>query len=45
LIEATTEDIKGADPEKLIWQTPDGLSIHPYYLREDLGIVAVLFLC
>jgi methylmalonyl-CoA mutase len=30
------EDLKGADPDKLTWQTPDGISVRPYYRREDI---------
>jgi len=35
--EKIREDLKGADPEKLTWQTPDGISVRPYYRREDIG--------
>jgi methylmalonyl-CoA mutase len=34
--EKIREDLKGADPEKLVWQTPDGIAIQPYYRREDI---------
>lgn len=34
---AIREDLKGADYEKkLIWQTPEGFKVKPYYRAEDL---------
>ncbi len=34
---AIRADLKGADYEKkLIWKTPEGLAVRPYYRREDL---------
>ncbi|VDO09091.1 unnamed protein product, partial [Haemonchus placei] len=27
--------MKGKDPDKLIWHTPEGIDIKPLYLRED----------
>jgi methylmalonyl-CoA mutase len=36
--EAIARDLKGADyARKLIWQTPEGLSVRPYYRAEDLA--------
>lgn len=29
-------DLKGRDPESLIWQTPEGISIKPLYTLQDL---------
>jgi methylmalonyl-CoA mutase len=35
--EAIRGDLKGADYEKkLIWKTPEGIAVRPYYRREDL---------
>ena len=35
--EAIRADLKGADYEKkLIWKTPEGIAVRPYYRREDL---------
>jgi methylmalonyl-CoA mutase len=31
------EDLKGADPEKLFWKMPDGISVRPFYRREDIA--------
>lgn len=34
---AIRADLKGADYEKkLIWKTPEGIAVRPYYRREDL---------
>lgn len=36
--EAIFADLKGADyANKLIWQTPEGLAVKPYYRAEDIG--------
>lgn len=37
------EDLKGADYNKLIWKTIDGLNIRPYYRAEDLEKLAHIF--
>ena len=30
-------DLKGADfDKKLVWRTPEGFSVQPFYRREDL---------
>lgn len=35
--EAIIKDLKGADyAKKMIWQSPDGLAVKPYYRAEDL---------
>lgn len=31
-----TSDLKGKDPESLVWQTPEGISIKPLYTLQDL---------
>ncbi|HLT15249.1 MAG TPA: methylmalonyl-CoA mutase, partial [Acidimicrobiales bacterium] len=31
-----TKDLKGADPDSLIWQTPEGLAVKPLYTAADL---------
>ena len=31
-------DLKGADyAKKLIWQTPEGIAVKPYYRAEDIA--------
>jgi methylmalonyl-CoA mutase len=40
--EKIREDLKGGDPEKLVWHTPDGISIKPYYRREDIRELATI---
>lgn len=38
---AVRADLKGADYEKkLIWKTPEGIAVRPYYRREDLPQIA-----
>jgi len=35
--EIIQKDLKGADYErKLVWNTPEGFKVHPYYRQEDL---------
>ena len=35
--EVITADLKGADYErKLVWRTPEGFSVRPYYRAENL---------
>ena len=35
--EVIQEDLKGADYEKkLIWQSPEGVKVKPYYTEEDV---------
>ena len=35
--ELILRDLKGADyNKKLLWKTPDGFSVRPYYREEDL---------
>jgi methylmalonyl-CoA mutase len=29
-------ELKGADPESLVWQTPEGIAVKPLYTAEDL---------
>jgi methylmalonyl-CoA mutase len=33
------KDLKGADPDSLIWETPEGLPVKPLYTEEDLAAV------
>jgi methylmalonyl-CoA mutase len=40
---AIRDDLKGADyAEKLIWRSPDGFNVKPYYRAEDLGGIVFL---
>jgi methylmalonyl-CoA mutase len=34
--EKIREDLKGTHPEKLVWQTTEGIPVRPYYRREDI---------
>ena len=35
--QAILKDLKGADyAKKLIWNSPEGIPVRPYYLSEDL---------
>ncbi len=31
-----TKDLRGRDPETLIWETPEGIAVKPLYTAEDL---------
>ena len=35
-IDIATKEMKGKDPESLIWKTPEGISIKPVYSAEDM---------
>ena len=36
-----TKDLKGVDPDTLVWETPEGIAVQPLYTAADLdGIVA-----
>lgn len=34
--EAAMKQLKGKDPEKLVWETPEGISVKPLYTAVDL---------
>jgi methylmalonyl-CoA mutase len=39
---AIARDLKGADPERLVWRAEEGLGVKPFYREEDLaGLVCV----
>ena len=41
--QAIREDLKGADyAEKLIWHSPEGFDVKPYYRAEDLAGIEFL---
>ena len=41
--QAIREDLKGADyAEKLIWRSPEGFNVKPYYRAEDLAGIEFL---
>ncbi len=41
--EKTIKDLKGADfDKKLVWRTPDGFNLQPYYTSEDLNALDYL---
>ncbi|MFR9602249.1 MAG: methylmalonyl-CoA mutase family protein [Rikenellaceae bacterium] len=41
--EVITKDLKGADYErKLVWKTPEGIKVRPYYRAEDLSNIQFL---
>jgi len=31
-----SKDLKGADPDSLVWQTPEGIAVRPLYVEDDL---------
>jgi methylmalonyl-CoA mutase len=33
---AASKDLKGADPDTLVWQTPEGIAVKPLYTAADL---------
>ncbi len=35
-LDLATKEIKGADPETLVWQTPEGIPVKPLYTADDL---------
>ena len=35
--ELAAKDLKGADPDTLVWQTPEGIDVKPLYTADDLG--------
>jgi methylmalonyl-CoA mutase len=37
-----TKDLKGADPDTLAWETPEGIVVQPLYTRADLADVGHL---
>jgi methylmalonyl-CoA mutase len=37
-----SKDLKGGDPEALVWETPEGIPVGPLYTDEDLGAVGHL---
>ena len=44
--EVITKDLKGADYEKkLVWKTPEGFSVRPYYRADNLKEIKHLGRC
>ena len=40
--ELAAKELRGRDPESLVWQTPEGLAVQPLYTAADLdGVEAV----
>jgi len=37
-----SEDLKGEDPDSLVWETPEGIAVKPLYTEDDLEGVAHL---
>ena len=35
-LDLASKEMKGGDPESLIWQTPEGIPVQPLYTAEDL---------
>ena len=35
-----TKDLKGADPDTLIWETPEGIAVQPLYTAADIDGIA-----
>ena len=40
--ELAAEDLKGADPDSLVWATPEGIDVKPLYTPADLAGVEAL---
>jgi methylmalonyl-CoA mutase len=34
--ELATKELRGADPDSLVWKTPEGISVQPLYTAADL---------
>ena len=34
--ELATRELKGRDPEELVWETPEGIPVKPLYTEADL---------
>src|SRR3546814_2674305 len=32
-----SKDLKGADPDTLVWETPEGISVKPLYTEDDVA--------
>ena len=37
--QAATQELRGSDPDDLIWQTPEGIPVKPLYTAEDLAAI------
>jgi len=37
----TSKDLKGGDPDSLIWRTPEGIEVKPLYTRDDLEALEI----
>jgi methylmalonyl-CoA mutase len=35
--ELAAKELKGADPDTLVWQTPEGIAVKPLYTKDDVG--------
>ena len=40
--ELAAKDLKGADPDTLVWSTPEGIDVRPLFTSEDLADVDAL---
>ena len=36
-----SKELKGTDPDELIWHTPEGIAIKPLYTAEDLSLIHI----
>jgi len=36
-LDLASKEMKGGDPENLVWQTPEGIPVQPVYTAEDLA--------
>src|ERR1700689_3027162 len=39
---AAREELKGAEPETLVWETPEGIKVKPLYTAADLAEIEAL---
>jgi len=37
----TSKELKGGEPESLVWRTPEGIEVKPLYTREDLEALEI----
>src|SRR5689334_10874244 len=40
--ELAAKELKGADPDRLTWETPEGIAVKPLYTAEDLEALEVV---
>jgi len=41
-LDLASKEMRGGDPESLVWQTPEGIPVQPLYTAEDMESVTHL---